>query len=651
MAYDETEAGARKLWSEIPTLLAEGLKDAPRDFGALECLANDPFYAKPDSEKIFLLWEVKLSPEDGILVETVPGGWKHHGWVYRLFTGPGFVRLPFNTWDSDDTASLSWATITPGLCSEDYEKRLLQLPRWSTASRSCLALIPENAGTLDPIAHDKVPVWKRIPLDVPEQDTSAVIPKPAPHVPEWNARANRRFYTVIKDLGAAVAERGVEVAGRRIRLARDPTYDIGPDNPECRYRLYSLKTGVNYVGSMDEAKTGGKHRLETNSSLAMARSRVIQSFSILDDTFGVQTEVLTITAPLGDGDRDGFQVRDLSAMKPGYAYMPGQAIPYARKAFDELDDAHAEQQCEFWRRAFAVPLGRAKARLFLNFGLVHMSANAQNFLVGFVGKKVLQFLARDIGDTSWHDEYLTKYFEGSGDFGKMAFDTYREELPTKHAHTLRKPETGNYPAPQIMRLGTFQTLSHEFGKVLQDKHHWSKAQLYRFAAGILEGFRHYVEAALFDGTALYPPVPSISMKDQLMQLIGDARTKKIGDEYGRFKSYGVAGKFPPYPDKVPQYIAKVREAVNLTAQVTFELAGAVRQFGESLDAGDFEVLGADALDTLINAEELLMCAGLETRLGMAQGQRRDPRIAEKIQALLANRQSWPAVAPDAVVNK
>jgi hypothetical protein len=641
MAYLETETGAKQLWSAIPTILAAGLKDAPRDFGALECLANDRFYAKPDSEKIFLLWEAQLG--EGIKVETVPGGWKHHGWVYGLFMGPGFVRLPFNTWDSDVTASLSWATIASEH-SENYEQRLLQLPRWSTASRSCLALIPENARTLDPIAHDQVNVWKRIPLDVPVPDTTMVVPKPAPHVPEWNARANRRFWTVIKDLGAAVAERG-------IGFGRDRTYDIGPSNPECRYRLYSLKTGVSYVGSMDEATTGGKHRLETNSSLAMARSRVIQSFSILDDTFGVQTEVLTITAPLGDGGRDGFQVRDLSAMKPGYAYMPGQAIPYARKAFDELDDALTEQQCEFWRRAFAVPLGRAKARLFLNFGLVHMSANAQNFLVGFMGKKVLQFLVRDIGDTSWHDEYLTRYFEGSGEFAKMAFDNYREELPMEHAHTLRKPETGNYPAPQIVRLGAYQTLSHDFGKVLQVNHHWNKAQLYRFAAGILEGFRHYVEAALFDGTALYPPAPPISLKDQLTNLTPDARAIKIGVEYDRLKSYGKAGKFPPYPDKVQPYIAKVKEAVNLTAPATFQMADAVRQLGESLEEGDFTVLGADAVDTLINAEELLMCAGLETRLGMAQGQQRDPRIAEKIQALLANPQSWPAVAPDAVVNK
>ena len=42
-----------QIWDGIPAMLAEGLAGfASRDFCALECLANDPLYAKPDSQKI-----------------------------------------------------------------------------------------------------------------------------------------------------------------------------------------------------------------------------------------------------------------------------------------------------------------------------------------------------------------------------------------------------------------------------------------------------------------------------------------------------------------------------------------------------------------------------------------------------------------------
>ena len=640
MPYDETAEGARQLWEAIPDMLREGLESAPHNFGALECLANDPYYAKPDSLKFFALWEARHEFGDDIKIEVVPGWSKHHAWVYNLFVGPDFVRFPFNIEDSDPTLSQSWLMIEPPLSEDQRDQARVKLPRWSTASRSCLVLVPESDRALDRITAATVETLlsKRLPVDAQPRNSALVVP--ATHVPEWNARGIGRFFTVVKELGKAVSEEGIELGG-------DPARPIGVLNPKFRWRLYSVKTGVKYVGSMDEATTGGKHRLETNSSMAMVRSGVIQEFSIQDDTFGVQTEVLTITAPMGDGDRDGFQVRDLSAMKPGLVYIPGQAIPYARKAFDGYRDNRVEEQCNFWRRTFAVPLGRAKARLFLNFGLVHMSANAQNFLVGFEAdaRVARQFLARDIGDTSWHDVYLQRYFDGTSPYASGVYASYQAEDKQAYAHTLQKPPTGNYPAPQIVRLGAYQTLSHDFGKVLQERQKWSALHLYRFAAGILDGFRNYVEAALFNENPLLPPLESNILRRELRYLAGDARAKRIGDEYALFKHYGVVGKFPPDPGKVREYKAKVQEAVGLTHAKAFKVAAAVRQFVECLTADDFNKLSDKALDVLINAEELLMCAGLEDRLGMAQGQQRDPQIAATIKSLLLNDRPWPPVVP------
>src|SRR6185503_19543084 len=115
--------------------------------------------------------------------------------------------------------------------------------------------------------------------------------------------------------------------------------------------------------------------------MAMLRSRLIRSLPNIDPTFGLQLELLTITAPLTNGNRDGFQVRDLSCLAPNLMYVPGQAVPYVRTMVDHA--ASADDQCTFWRNNFAIPLGRAKARLFLNYGLIHTSANAQNVVLGF----------------------------------------------------------------------------------------------------------------------------------------------------------------------------------------------------------------------------------------------------------------------------
>jgi hypothetical protein len=172
--------------------------------------------------------------------------------------------------------------------------------------------------------------------------------------------------------------------------------------------------------------------------------------------------------------------------------------------------------------------------------------------------------------------------------------------------------------------------------------------LHRFAGGILQGFRNYIEAALFDGSPLYRPAALRSRKDDLAALEQDAtarRRRRLADEYSLYKHLGVAGKFPSCPNKVPQYKAKVLEAVALTSALAFEQAEAVRQLGACLGADDFGALGDDALDILINAEELLMCAGLETQLGLAKGQRRDPRIAAILQSLLLNERPWSPVVP------
>jgi hypothetical protein len=412
---------------------------------------------------------------------------------------------------------------------------------------------------------------------------------------------------------------------------------------------------VQYVGSKDESGSG-KHRLEANSSMAMVRSRVFDRMPNSDDSFGVQTEVLTITAPLQrtdeDGNprppvigekqqRDGFQVRDLSCMKPGLHYMPGQAIPYARMAFD--GNPNVAGQRDFWRRVFAVPLGRAKARLLLNYGLVHTSANAQNFLLGFDGDKLQQFVARDVGDTSWHDDYINQYLKGSvgGKSAHHAFDeehqvfiTHPKTHPTPGSyHLLRETSDTAYPPPFIMRLATNTLLTHDFAKVLRERHGWTNPDVYLFTTGVLDGFREFIEEA-FNLGKLYPaqpnPLPS-----------------------GDIRRFGIFGAYPTPKGRVdgverwPGYEALVTELLQDTADNLFNKAAQVRKFGVGVQQNEEQMLAnafafgdADYICTLINAEEILMCAGLEIRLGI-RAQTRDTGINARLVEHFGG--TWPKV--------
>jgi len=338
-------------------------------------------------------------------IEVIRDAPAKHEWVCSLFWYGYFVRFPLYTWDADPGDSLSWISMHPHLCAQDWEKQLRRLPRWSTASRSCLAMIPADVDTLATIkTEDAV---NQPPRFGPRDQSDAYV-----NVLEWADNEKDRFWKVVGDPGQAASRDGT-ILLRQVRQAN-----------MSRYRLYSVKTGVNYVGSHFEGEKAGKQRLEANCSMAMLRSQVIDSMPNNDYTLGVQTEVLAITAPITIVDdttkerrkarRDGFQVRDLSCMQRGLDYSPGQAIPYARANFDNLGTCDPKKptiignlqlQCDFWRRNFAVPLGRAKARLFLNYGLMHTSANAQNFLVGFNGYVPKQLVpARTAFTSLWHDE-------------------------------------------------------------------------------------------------------------------------------------------------------------------------------------------------------------------------------------------------------
>ncbi|MEM9490549.1 MAG: hypothetical protein AAGC55_15485 [Myxococcota bacterium] len=573
---------ARRAWAEIPQLQTNGLQATPRDWVALECLANSQAYSKSDTRKRFVLWEARRTGD--VVVTAAPNLHAEHPWVEQLFLpGAGRVRFPFNPGDSSLTDSLSWESISEALRLADGQLR--DLPRFSTASRSCLVLIPEQLNDLDAIA--------RAPAVDARQQHQVGTAQYRINTQEWTdlrralaneADAPQRFSAVVGDIGAA--------AGTRVAWNGH------------RYRLYSLKTGVSFVGSHYEGRgSGDKHLLESNSTMAMVRSDAIRVLRNTDNTLGVQTEILTVTAPCRLG-RDGFQVRDLSCMLAGHDYLPGQAIPYAGQHFD--GGRGVAQSVESWRTKFAIPLGRAKARMLLNYGLIHTSANAQNFVLGFERDQVRQFVLRDLGDTSWHDDYIDTYLGG---VGPSIVEALRQERADQVRHLLHATSSGAYPAPHIVRLAANSVLTHGFG----ENAGWNSGQRHRFVTGIFDGFLSYIEECLGIG-AVYPQAQGQLQRSDMIAL---------GDQvcYPHTLDDGV------YRRSVEELVR--RDPADLLGQ-----AAQVRQL-------DAQGLTDNQLRALINAEEALLCAAVEALLSRPA----DARAINNRLRQLFTRGDWPAVVP------
>ncbi|HAC65166.1 MAG TPA: hypothetical protein DCF68_16960 [Cyanothece sp. UBA12306] len=618
----------------IQEFIEKNLEKAPRDLCALECLANAPEYAKPDSKKIFLLWEAKkldkitikditngLDKEiEGIKIECIDNIKDKHPWLLSVFVPPEgeVVRFPFNTGDTTVGNSLSWITIRPKLVSdqpfnnpEQVQKFLLNfienldiLPRWSTASRSCFALIPVNHGSLNSPEDNIKTEIKKV------GNANFVTRIDSINDTEWENRNSDRFYTVVDNLGKACLD-GVFLTFPRLK--------------NQQYRLYSIKTGVDYVGSTNENKAG-KNLLEANSAMAMLRSRVIESLLNQDKTFGVQTEVLTITAPTtifneknpGEVIRDGFQVRDLSCLMSGVDYIPGQAIPYARQHFDELRPNQIDQQCDVWSKNFAYPLGRAKARLFLNYGLIHTSANAQNFLVGFLGTQAQQFVVRDVGDTSWHDHYIKQYLNYKD---SRVFDAYDQERKSAIKHVLTETSSGDYPPPFMIRLAAYSLLTHGFAPTLIDKHKWNSSHLYKFTRSILVGLFDFIF------TILSPKLPTETIEISEVEI----------------QNLGTNGKYPTPKNALQNYPTVVKDLKKKDPDTLIKMAVSIRKKADDFFSKNTKVDLSNPnneISLYINAEEICLCMYIEKLLLESPEGKTIQNIQER-----CIKGTWPPIFP------
>jgi hypothetical protein len=135
---------------------------------------------------------------------------------------------------------------------------------------------------------------------------------------------------------------------------------------------------------------------EAADALANAR-RVARA----DRVLGRDPELVVLREVLGAmarGSESGFLVRDLGPLADGSHWLPGLSIPFRGPAIARM---HGDRFEELWARHYAEPVGRAKAKLLLRYGLEYVTPNPQNLLVQLDSRlrPTGAIALRDLGDT------------------------------------------------------------------------------------------------------------------------------------------------------------------------------------------------------------------------------------------------------------
>ena len=353
--------------------------------------------------------------------------------------------FPYNYDDnSEQSRAMGTDLRDPVMKARGAARLEAELVRWATASRSGIVAVPD-AGIDTETVHEY-------------EDESD---------PTWAFRP--KFIAVVDDSNEAKTKAWKrQIWGLNPGKLRNQTFLKGYAKAQQKgFKLYSIKTGVQYVGLKDQKSTS-KDLLEENSAHAMLRSDLISEITSKYKHYKLETryqlEILCVQMYLGKQDLsgegeekdrwDGYQVRDLGGMGDE-VWFPALAIPSSGKTFAESWGTGGKSWQTFWGNAFAEKLGRAKAEMLTVFGLQHMTANAQNMLVAFPrdnkGKKEAKaIILRDIGDTLLNDHfYAVLKDEVRGPFKKL----WGHEIDSEFGVTL-KSSIGQYFQPRITRLGT-----------------------------------------------------------------------------------------------------------------------------------------------------------------------------------------------------
>lgn len=165
--------------------------------------------------------------------------------------------------------------------------------------------------------------------------------------------------------------------------------------PESGAGLFSLKLATDHPHP--DFHQPEKTRLRAEAMDAVRWARQLERIDRLLPPLEGARLVPEILVVLVRGGETGFMVRDLRFFQDGNYTLPALSLPFVGP---QLARVCGIPFAEFFRANYAVPVGRAKARLFLRYGLWFETPNPQNLLIRFdrALRPLPDVVFRDVGD-------------------------------------------------------------------------------------------------------------------------------------------------------------------------------------------------------------------------------------------------------------
>lgn len=162
--------------------------------------------------------------------------------------------------------------------------------------------------------------------------------------------------------------------------------------------LYSIKLATNHP---HEGKYAVDKKATIQEDISVARSRspyINQTEKLigLDTSLSIVKEIAVV---MDKNSKEGYVIRDLSfLLDQEHYFLPAFSIPYVANEINL--SSNAQDRFLFWKKNYAQPLGKAKAKLLLRYGLQMETPNPQNILLELDQNKkpTGKIMFRDISD-------------------------------------------------------------------------------------------------------------------------------------------------------------------------------------------------------------------------------------------------------------
>ncbi len=162
-------------------------------------------------------------------------------------------------------------------------------------------------------------------------------------------------------------------------------------------KAFGIKMPTDHPFGPGRAEQANKAYPKDSMLSSMRRAKIIEQ---VDQKLGADPDLILLRDILTITDKktgNGIAIRDLRALQDGNLYFPAHLIPVAG---EDLAKKNGAGFSEFFKTAWARPLGVIQAKLLIRYGMEYNPINPQNFLIQLDAnfKPTGKLACRDLGD-------------------------------------------------------------------------------------------------------------------------------------------------------------------------------------------------------------------------------------------------------------